>query len=52
MARPAGIEPATPAFGALPAHQDSLKIRALHDSQSAKPRLIKVNQACPSSPKL
>ncbi|MBO7758204.1 hypothetical protein [Burkholderia pseudomallei] len=52
MARPAGIEPATPAFGALPALQDPLKIKALHDSQPTKSRLIKVNQGCPSSPKL
>lgn len=40
------------AFGALPAHREPLKIKALHDSQSAKPRLIKVDQGYPSSFKL
>lgn len=42
----------TTAFGVLSAHQSPFKINALRDSQTAKPRLIKVNQSYPSSPKL
>ncbi|MCW0090327.1 transcriptional regulator, partial [Burkholderia pseudomallei] len=52
LARPAGIEPATPAFGVLSTRQPPFKINALRDSQSANPRLIKVNQGHPSTPEL
>ncbi|MGC5803711.1 hypothetical protein SNK19_19735, partial [Ralstonia pseudosolanacearum] len=45
LARPAGIEPATPAFGVLWAHHSSLKINALCNSQIAKPRLAKVKRS-------
>ncbi|UKM53810.1 hypothetical protein PQA64_gp51 [Burkholderia phage PhiBP82.2] len=38
MARPAGIEPATPAFGVLSTRRNPLKINALHASRPAKSR--------------
>ncbi|MFL9955615.1 DUF4145 domain-containing protein [Paraburkholderia nemoris] len=52
MVRPAGIEPATPAFGVLPARHDPLQINALRNSQTAKPRLIRLIQGHPSLRKL
>ncbi|KGV82658.1 helix-turn-helix family protein [Burkholderia pseudomallei MSHR4375] len=52
LARPAGIEPATPAFGVFSTRPLPFKINALRDSQSANPRLIKVNPGHPSTPEL
>ncbi|WP_076846668.1 helix-turn-helix domain-containing protein [Burkholderia pseudomallei] len=52
LARPAGIEPATPAFGVFSTRQTPFKINALRDSQSANPRLIKDNPGHPSTPEL
>jgi hypothetical protein len=52
LGAPARIEPATPAFGVLLAHSVPLQINALRNSQSAKPRPIKLMQGHASLLKL